>query len=469
MFFDGTGNNQTNSALAAQCRRDDRELYDDKTLEAVIQQCAKYGFKDLNSAGVFSTTPNNSYGNAPSNVALLFDLYADNATDAMSPDAETGYIKAYLEGIGTTSEEGDSLISQATGLGEAGVVSRVKQSPGAIQRQLDLFLEMNIGARVRRIEFDIFGFSRGAAAARHFANEVLKPLGGVLRDVVKPGLFGLSESFNWETDVQINFIGLFDTVAAINDPLRLELEPNDFNPGVNLYLPPGCARKVLHLTARDEQRWNFALNSVAPHHQEIELPGVHSNIGGGYLPQMEEKLLLSKPEYAVITRNCPLERSMAWRHAEQETLSLEARGLPGNGQLSPIHWDVPQPQWEGDDLQSERVLVAVAIRRTVYGDLSLVALRAMHELAIQHDVSFKAIPDTPPFFIPADLQPAAEKILAYVLGGENALTKADNRLLHARYIHLSSNWTPTSGLLINKPAPNRRLVFNNKPQEGYPE
>ncbi|BAU74645.1 VgrG protein [Metapseudomonas furukawaii] len=29
--------------------------------------------------------------------------------------------------------------------------------------------------------------------------------------------------------------------------------------------------------------------------------------------------------------------------------------------------------------------------------------------------------------------------------------------------------TPSKGLLVNKPAPNRRLIFNNKPQAGYPE
>ncbi|MCY1450978.1 hypothetical protein D9M71_678210 [compost metagenome] len=161
---------------------------------------------------------------------------------------------------------------------------------------------------------------------------------------------------------------------------------------------------------------------------------------------------------------------MAWRRAEQETLRLEARGLPGNGQLSPIHWDVPQPQREGDALQSERVLVAVAIRRTVYGELSLVALRAMRELAIKYDVPFDVIGDQDRrFSLPADIQPIAEKILAYALGNGSSLSKADNQLLHSRYIHLSANWTPTSGLLVNKPAPNRRLIFNNKPQEGYPE
>ncbi|MCY1287706.1 hypothetical protein D9M68_794160 [compost metagenome] len=93
----------------------------------------------------------------------------------------------------------------------------------------------------------------------------------------------------------------------------------------------------------------------------------------------------------------------------------------------------------------------------------------MHELALQHDVPFKEIPGTLQFAIPADLQPIAEKILAYAQGGPTTLTLQDNQLLQSRYIHLSANWTPTYGVLVSKPAPNRRLVFANKPQEGYPE
>ncbi|TGC30143.1 type IV secretion protein Rhs [Pseudomonas citronellolis] len=470
VFFDGTGNNQANAALTAQCRRDDRELYSDETLQSVAQHCARYGFKDMNEAGVFSTTPNNSYGNAPSNVALLFDLYTDNATDALTPDARLGYVKTYMEGIGTSSEGDDSLFSQASGQGDSGVISRVRQSLDKIRRQIDFFLQVNPGTLVRKLEFDIFGFSRGAAAARHFANEILKPQGGVLAEALKPGQFGLPDSFDWETDVQTNFIGLFDTVAAIVAPWRGDFSPaNHLNPGVNLYLPPGCARKVLQLSARDERRWNFALNSVAPHHQEIELPGAHSDIGGGYLPQVEEKALLSKPQVLVLTPNRPLERTSAWQRLEAEAYKWETGRISTSVQVAPIYWKIPESP--GDRYsQTEKVMVALAIQRKVYGDLSKVALRVMHKLATHHQVPFDEISEkTPHFKLPTDLQPISEKILAYALGGTNTLTLEENQLLWSRFIHLSAHWTPNSGLLLSKPAPNKRLIFNNKPQEDYPE
>ncbi|WP_188983736.1 T6SS phospholipase effector Tle1-like catalytic domain-containing protein, partial [Pseudomonas matsuisoli] len=470
IFFDGTGNNLANAAITEQCRREDREQFDDAALASIVDHCARYGFKDIGEDGVFSTTPNNSYGNTASNIALLFDLYKDDASSEISLDATMGYVKAYIDGIGTRSGSIDSIYGQGTGSGETGVVRRVEQSPNKIADKLRGFFQSNPMVKVSDVEFDVFGFSRGAAAARHFANEVLKNDGGVLGNILRSGEGGLLPEFNWQTHASLNFIGLFDTVAAIADVRSGDFSPaNHHNRGVNLYLPSGCARKVVHLTARDERRWNFALNSVGPEHKDIELPGAHSDIGGGYLSRQTEKLLLSRPELVLVTRQRPLEHSPAWKRALALVEKLEAQGLPGDGRLQPTFWKSPQPPRGGSIPVSERVFVAVAIQRTVYGDLSKVALRAMMELAMQHGVPLKKIPGAYPFAVPSDLQPIAEKIFANALSGSKKLSVADNRLLFGKYIHLSANWTPVSGLLVNKPAPNRRLVYSNKPQERYPE
>lgn len=115
MFFDGTGNNQANTALTEQCRSDDRQRFDESTLSAISAYCARYGFHDPDDKGAFRITPNDSYGNAPSNVAHLYDLYQDNAVSPMPAGAKTGYVPIYIEGIGTTSGESDSRISQGRG------------------------------------------------------------------------------------------------------------------------------------------------------------------------------------------------------------------------------------------------------------------------------------------------------------------------------------------------------------------
>ncbi|WP_165673933.1 T6SS phospholipase effector Tle1-like catalytic domain-containing protein, partial [Metapseudomonas otitidis] len=447
---------------------DDRELYDAQSLDSLVDHCKRYGFKDMSPEGLFETAPDNSYGNAASNVALLYDLYIDNAADQMPADSQRGAIKVYVEGIGTQSEGRDNLYSQATGQGSSGVTARVRQSPILIEEQIKFFQDTNPDAKIRTLEFDIFGFSRGAASARHFANEVLKPGGGVLAQVLGPARLGLPADFDWARDVQINFIGLFDTVAAINAPTKGDFSVNDYNPGVNLYLPADCARKVLHITARDEKRWQFALNRVFPGHEELALPGVHSNIGGGYRPQQQERLLLTKPEVTVVTPRRPLEHSPAWQRALKEADRLMGRGLPGSGELRPIAWRAAQPKHERGMVPSERWMVAVAMDRKVYGDLSKVALRAMHEAAVKFEVPFEPLEDDPRFVLPKDLAPIAEKLLAYARGASNRLTHEEERHLLGRYIHTSAHWVPTAGLLLNKPA-NQRLAYNQRPQEGYPE
>src|SRR3990167_3614446 len=325
---------------------------------------------------------------------------------------------------------------------------------------------LNPELKISNIEFDIFGFSRGAAAARHFANELLKPNGCALATTLNAQTQGFVPSFDWAVNASINFIGLFDTVAAIVDVSRGDFSPaNERNPGVNLYLPPGCARKVLQLAARDEQRENFALNSVTPQHQEISLPGVHSDLGGGYRPRQTEKLLISQPRSTLVTPGRPLEHSSAWRETQMAIEQLEQRGLPGDGEIKPVHKYFATPGQHGNNSQNQRAIVAAAIEREVRGELSRVYLRIMRALAVKHEVPFKEIPDNTSFAIPSDLQAIAEKITAGAMGQGERLSSIEERHLHARYIHLSAHWTPSKGLLINKPA-KQRQIYRNSPQGG---
>lgn len=470
VFFDGTGNNLANAAVTEQCRQDDLTLLDERTLGEVVEYCRAHGFSDSEGKGFFIQTPDNSYGNAPSNVARLFDLYKDDATRSLAKDERSASIKAYLEGIGTSSGEEDSVYGQGTGMGDTGVVARVMQSPQRIQESLDRLLGNHPNLEIEGLEFDIFGFSRGAAAARHFANEILKSESGMLASLFNAQAPGFSAEFDWATNVQINFIGLFDTVAAVADPLSWDFSPADHhNPGVNLHLPPDCARKVLQLKARDEMRWNFALNSVTPHHQEITLPGAHSDIGGGYLPVVQEKLILSRPVSSTVPAGIPTERTHAWRETERQYEKWKALGLPEDQlkkevrrirKLHPRGVNHPPEDW---------VLGLVTIDRQIRGELSLVYLRVMRELAAEHGVPVKGVPDTPSLVIPFELQDIAKKMMAYANGSRYDLNADEEHLLRSRYIHLSAHWKPTSGLLISKPAPNVRLVYNNKPQQGYPE
>ncbi|WP_285260116.1 phospholipase effector Tle1 domain-containing protein [Halopseudomonas bauzanensis] len=478
MFFDGTGNNLGNAALTEECRRQDQQEFDEQTLKHIRQLCETYGYRDTNDDGLYDKVPNGSYGNELSNVALLYDLYEDQADKVVEEAANEASIAVYIDGIGTTSGSDDSTWSMGTGKGGTGVVARVSESPTLVMAKLRRLLNGNPQLLIEKIEFDIFGFSRGAAAARHFANEVLKPAGGVLAGQLNHNLPALAPGFDWSTHASINFIGLFDTVAAIADPLLANLSVSGSrNLGVNLHLPPGCARKVVHLTAADEHRHNFSLNRVHVSHEELALPGVHSNLGGGYPAVVHERLLVGRPRlcraayYSMDSIDrAKLEQSREWRARETEERELRARGLPGQGELTPENIGL-RPASDNGYRQAKDMLLILGLERVVRGELSRVALRVMHAKAIQNGAPLDVLSERDErFSIPSDLQPIADKVISSAMAGQSAvLSTTEKRFLHGRYIHSSANWTSTYGFMLNKPrSQNQRAVYEDQPQRGYP-
>ncbi|MFJ4067608.1 PAAR domain-containing protein [Pseudomonas sp. NPDC089996] len=456
LFFDGTGNNLANSAATEGCHALNLGMTQ-SVAEDVLKYCAGYGYDGQGN------TPDNSYGNGVSNVAHLHDLYPDDSQKQLLPGSDEAHLKVYLEGIGTRSGLADSVYSQGTGKGSMGVVARVEQMPALVMEKLRRFASFNPQVKVRRIEVDLLGFSRGAAAARHCANDLLKGTGSLLAQALPAGSPILTATFAWQhrNDFALNFIGLFDTVAGIVSLGDGDFSPhNAHNPGLELRLAPGMARQVIHLTARDEYRHNFSLTQAEV---DIELPGCHSDIGGGYLPLMREKLLLSKPDSSLEIDSLANERSAAYSRTRQHYYQETRHWLdyiPPSG-LDIATWSVPVQQQRRDTVADKRVYAAITGEREVRGGLSLVYLRIMRELAVRAGVAFKALPDTQTFALPAELQPIAAKLQAFALReAYTPLTAEEAALLRRRYIHLSANWNAAKGwndsaldvLFINRPA-----------------
>jgi hypothetical protein len=149
------------------------------------------------------------------------------------------------------------------------------------------------------VTIHVFGFSRGAAESVAFCHRLNRLLdGGKLAGI--------------PTDVQ--FLGLFDVVASVGGsssvsrtmPLPDAIFDGhwDWANDVDEDLP-GCVRKCLHLIAAHEQRMNFPLTQIGGA-QEVMLPGVHSDIGGGYGPGEQgrslgkQSLLLSQIPLALM-------------------------------------------------------------------------------------------------------------------------------------------------------------------------
>ncbi|HEY0286815.1 MAG TPA: DUF2235 domain-containing protein, partial [Pseudomonas sp.] len=458
MFFDGTGNNRDNSEKVRACFARDVNL--EEAAADIRQFCVQHGFDGHGGA------PDNSYGNDSSNVAKLYKLYRDDS-DKQIPDDETeASFPVYVEGIGTSSTQGDSMYSQATGLGTQGVRARVEESPALLLETLRTFQEKNPDKRIKRIEFDIFGFSRGAAAARDFANEVLKGPDSIIAKALPAGSPVLADNFAWthQTDFCINYIGIFDTVAAITSYLDGDFSSNNaINPGIDIRLAPGAAKKVVHLVAKDERRYNFSLNKAGD--ADIALPGVHSDLGGGYRPDMVERVLLSKPRHSVIDKQTPTHSAVSYQLTLQDLQQIQALYANYALPLEIRTWQVNVDSYaHGDFSHTKRVYAAVSSLREVRNDLGLIYLRIMRELAVQHGVPFQEIPnDDKRLALPEDLLPIAEKLMAYAMGKSSTygLSPTEEALLYQCYVHLSSHWNPATHSTAE-----RDTVFINRPGDN---
>ncbi len=158
-------------------------------------------------------------------------------------------------------------------------------------------------SRLLGIKLYVYGFSRGASAARalvSWLNELLSVSEG------KRGLRVGDETL----PISVEYLGLLDTVASVGVA--------DIVPGAdghmgwadgNQELPEGdLIKRCLHLVASHEQRLCFPLESIRRkggdypvNSLEVIYPGVHSDQGGGYPPGdqgkavgRDDRLLLSQ-------------------------------------------------------------------------------------------------------------------------------------------------------------------------------
>jgi len=159
---------------------------------------------------------------------------------------------------------------------------------------------------VRQVWINVIGFSRGAAEARAFVHKLINEWapGGKLGDGA--GKYALPYT--------VNFMGLFDTVAAVGLPDATRgmlnyasLAGHSSFPWASKHMGmafaangamniPDEVRFCHHAFSIHEQRMSFALDSIqmgstglGGNRMEVAYPGVHSDIGGGYEPGEQGK------------------------------------------------------------------------------------------------------------------------------------------------------------------------------------
>lgn len=459
IFFDGTGNNALTTQKMVEIFSQQNGNIDSVETEQRFRRNAQSHF------GV-SGTQAASYLGYYTNIYQLYTRYAqrDVADNLLMQQA------IYIEGVGTCAGKPDCVIGMGFGSGEYGTIAKTDEAIARLGPAVSAALASFSGRWViERVQFDLFGFSRGAAAARHFANRLQSE---------DPAIFHAIGSATGERPrIQTRFIGLFDTVAAMAT-LGNGMDPHSPDCGeLNLALRPGVAEHVFQIVAQHECRYNFALNSVAPAWPELSLPGVHSDIGGGYLPQMREDLFLTRPRVETVPWSLPGERSAVYQQALAQLAALN--NAPAMAPILRTHAATPET-WMDEFAPNDRYgqmqkrcFAALTLRqRQVSADWSQAALRVMLDAARAAGVEF----DEPTLHVPEVLAPLIERARqmgkAVRVGAQvNGYSTQESDTLAQGYLHCSANWNSVavneSGELYGGAAVSETLGFVNRPDEGW--
>ncbi|WP_061709770.1 T6SS phospholipase effector Tle1-like catalytic domain-containing protein [Pseudenterobacter timonensis] len=492
VFFDGTGNNRENTASRLmkfnECSAP-RQGVNQKD----AQSCEDF-FEAINK----NSLSNGSYRGYYSNIHWLNSLYIADQT--LMEDQTQAQIQTYIAGIGTAVGESDSAIGM--GLGTSildmfeGVVTKTDEAMEGITRAILEFMTFNLNPDfcIAKIQFDVFGFSRGAAAARHFANRVMEQDPAIARAIVK-GLRG--DYYDGKPSGEVRFLGLFDTVAAIGGISNFFDINGRSNPGVKLELRPSVAKKVFQITAMNEYRYNFSLNSIQGMWPELALPGAHSDIGGGYNPvgsplQENESLFLSCPEFEIVSDDTRETDTRVYRKAEEARAMLMTlpalRHILPHGKITTKTRSVGvinSNQRRAGMIQKQVGAAVVFERMAIPNDWANVCLRVMLDAAQEAGVLFNEIQEEDEeYSLPAELKVVCDKAIAQgkaVRQGQvpQAFTE-EEQLLIGKYTHCSANWNiesdrnlwvdPKTGEIFIRrlgPKEDKAFVFPNKPNDHW--
>ncbi|WP_286810157.1 MULTISPECIES: PAAR domain-containing protein [unclassified Marinobacter] len=166
IFFDGTGNN-----------RDNTQAYQRQMDECLTAHAA--GAISEDECGTeLSQIMEGSYLNAETNVSKLERMYQQGQFQS-EEWKEAHRISTYVSGVGTKSGESDDGPSMGLGLGEQGILKKIAEGSGDLAADIIRF----VSDPVDELVLDVFGFSRGAATARHFISREVQDEGGALAAV----------------------------------------------------------------------------------------------------------------------------------------------------------------------------------------------------------------------------------------------------------------------------------------------
>lgn len=464
VFFDGTRNNKTNNELRVRHERN--------------HKVPSNGLEDQDS-----------YQNAPSNVQILSKVAV----------TDTLHRSIYIEGVATTNNTRNKSVTAGLGYFETGIRDKVKIGCQSLAALIAAIINIE-GQKVNKITIDVFGFSRGATCARNFIYEITKPeqetplyrdkknkngtyysADGSERANTKPvaaaavktmqparGMLGqyLADKQVKFNSFSLRFAGLFDSVSSYgimhrNDVWELEL--NAINKMAH----------IIHLTAADERRDNFELTAVTKGITK-NLPGVHSDIGGGYRDHLVDKFLVNakRQEKVLVALEPKIEAerkrliAQAWYTKEQFTLEGKAyepkrlfgtRKIRNNYSYIPLHLMAEFGQLTGG-VKFDINLLNKDFK--IAEDDPNLNLKKVYERLYKY-----AFKNAPPmlYFTEHEIELLRKKVYEGLLSKEKFAMLANDhnmlRQLRSRYLHNSADF----GDFGMQPAwDNERVIYNQK-------
>ncbi len=449
IFFDGTGNNRNNI----------------QTYQRQMDECltanAAGTMSEEDCSSELSQFMEGSYLNAETNVSKLERMYQQDQFQSEEWE-QVHRISTYVSCVGTKSGVPDDGPSMGLGLGEQGILQKIDKGCS------DLAIDIRDSGSdpVDELVLDVFGFSRGAATARHFISREVHNENGALAAAFK------RKGIPWPKKITVRFVGLFDTVAGIADLGNLDFSAHDSETGrINVNLRPEDADRAVQFAARDERRHNFSLNSLRgesgslpEHFSEWTLPGAHSDIGGGYPDRFHERIEVSLPLVVKGKDRRNPEASFEFSRMLQDRALIKNEGWIGS--LNPLATlEIEQERPPG--LPGGDITLRLWLDREVRGEYSRIPLYLMHKLAVDAGVPFQSInPEIEGFSLPQELMTVAINLAAHAWHGSDLLMTPESRaLLKQRYIHHSDHYLKLGPLYPFKLAKyGRRVTHPNKGQ-----
>lgn len=211
------------------------------------------------------------------------------------------------------------------------------------------------------------------------------------------------------------------------------------------------------------------------------MPGVHSDLGGGYLPRMRENMFITRPQVETLPLNQPGEQSRVYQQTMAQLPVVE--GSPAmmplirTNPITPEVWSDEYASVDRYGQMQKRSFAALTLRhRIVKNDWSKVALRVMVDAAREAGVLFEDIEKKNGMEIPTELLPFCKR--ARAMG--NAVRRKrpvagfsteELDIIAKNYIHCSANWNAVTlnqaGELHGGASAFRLIDFVNRPDNEW--